>query len=43
MDEIDGVIDIKLAAIWDSRCANHFYLSLIELFVFGMVGFRVSG
>jgi len=43
VDEIEAVIDIKVAAIWDFRCANHFNLSLIELFVFGMVGFRVSG
>jgi len=39
----EGVIDIKLTAIWDCRCTNHLFLSLIALFVVGMVGFRVSG
>jgi len=41
--EIEVVIDIKVATISDSRCANHFNLSFIELIVFGMVGFRVNG
>jgi len=43
VDKIEGVIDFKLTAIWDCRCTNHFFLSLIALFVSGMVGFRVSG
>jgi len=45
MDKIEGVIDIKLAVIWGCRCGNlfFFFLSLIALFVVGMVGFRVSG
>jgi len=41
VEEIEVVIDIKVATISDSRCTNHFNLSFIELIVFGMMGFRV--
>ena len=40
-EEIEAEIDIKVGSILDSRCANHVNLCLIELIVFGMVGFRV--